>query len=70
MSEVDRIFKNMKKEEWKKGQLDRVEEKVNITLTIVGLIGIYSLLVACALLYYIFNHWMEKEDEWSRVRSN
>ena len=37
-------------------QLDRIEKKVDRTLIIVRAIGFYSLLVAFALLYYIFNH--------------
>jgi hypothetical protein len=56
MAEIDRFFKKIEKDKLKEGQLDRIEKKVNTTLTIVGWIGIYSLLVACALLYYIFNH--------------
>ena len=46
----------------KDNQLDRIEKKVDRTLIIVRAIGFYSLLVAFALLYYIFNHWMEKLD--------
>ena len=56
MAEIDRILKKIEQEKWKEGQLDRIEQKVNKTLNIVEWIGIYSLLVACALLYYIFNH--------------
>ena len=37
-------------------QLDRIEKKMDRTLNIVRAIGFYSLLVAFALLYYIFNH--------------
>ena len=37
-------------------QLDRIEKKVDRPLIIVRVIGFYSLLVAFALLYYIFNH--------------
>ena len=49
-----------RKKRWKDNQLDRIEKKVDRTLNIVRAIGFYSLLVAFALLYYIFNHWMEK----------
>lgn len=45
-----------KEKRWKDNQLDRIEKKVDRTLNIVRAIGFYSLLVAFALLYYIFNH--------------
>ena len=45
-----------RKKRWKDNQLDRIEQKLDSTLNIVRGIAFYSLLVAFALLYYIFNH--------------
>jgi hypothetical protein len=50
------IRKLNREKAWKDNQLDRIEKKVDRTLNIVRAIGFYSLLVAFALLYYIFNH--------------
>jgi len=54
--ETENNLKIDKEKRWKDNQLDRIEKKVDRTLNIVRAIGFYSLLVAFALLYYIFNH--------------
>ena len=54
--ETENNLKVAKEKRWKDNQLDRIEKKVDRTLNIVRAIGFYSLLVAFALLYYIFNH--------------
>ena len=64
--ETENNLKIDKEKRWKDNQLDRIEKKVDRTLNIVRAIGFYSLLVAFALLYYIFNHWMEKSNDWKR----
>ena len=54
--EIEEERKVVREKGWKDNQLDRIEKKVDRTLNIVRAIGFYSLLVAFALLYYIFNH--------------
>ena len=54
--EIEEERKVVREKAWKDNQLDRIEKKVDRTLNIVRAIGFYSLLVAFALLYYIFNH--------------
>ena len=54
--ETENNLKIDKEKRWQDNQLDRIEKKVDRTLNIVRAIGFYSLLVAFALLYYIFNH--------------
>ena len=54
--EIEEERKVVKEKALKDNQLDRIEKKVDRTLNIVRAIGFYSLLVAFALLYYIFNH--------------
>lgn len=54
--ETENNLKIDKEKRWKDNQLDRIEKKVDRTLNIVRAIGFYILLVAFALLYYIFNH--------------
>ena len=54
--EIEEERKVVREKEWKDNQLERIEKKVDRTLIIVRAIGFYSLLVAFALLYYIFNH--------------
>ena len=54
--EIEEERKVVREKKWKDNQLERIEKKVDRTLIIVRAIGFYSLLVAFALLYYIFNH--------------